>query len=191
MVAPRAMSRSGSHQSRRQYQLRSSVWPGRGAVHQLGTVPVDGRHLVDGFTWTSADIASDGVHPTAGAVDKVVLALLAFLKSDPTAAAWFLRLTVDVSGHDKSSELLGRSEPLSPVCQPGSEEQDCRRREDQKPRPAGQPAGQACVRQVEPREAHDRHGGAQTFAQPRQHKTDQDPERKEQELDPFGWADLG
>lgn len=44
----------------------------------------------DGLTWTVDDLTQDCTHPTDGGKDKVANLLLAFLKSDPAAQAWFL-----------------------------------------------------------------------------------------------------
>jgi hypothetical protein len=52
----------------------------------------DGVHRrSDGFTWACEDFASDGTHPSESGRLKVAHALLAFLKSDPTARLWFSR----------------------------------------------------------------------------------------------------
>ena len=49
----------------------------------------------DGFTWLCSDLESDFTHPSAsGGVPKVGAHLLAFFKTDPTAAPWFLKRTV-------------------------------------------------------------------------------------------------
>jgi hypothetical protein len=49
----------------------------------------------DGFTWLCSDLESDFTHPNAGGgVPKVASHLLAFFKTDPTAAPWFLKRTV-------------------------------------------------------------------------------------------------
>jgi hypothetical protein len=45
----------------------------------------------DGFTWACSDLASDFIHPSATGVRKVADQLLAFFKTDPTAAPWFLK----------------------------------------------------------------------------------------------------
>lgn len=55
-----------------------------------GTVPRS-----DGFTWLCSDLESDFTHPSAtGGVPKVAHELLAYFKTDPTAAPWFLRRRV-------------------------------------------------------------------------------------------------
>ncbi|HMA32870.1 MAG TPA: hypothetical protein VKY74_00210 [Chloroflexia bacterium] len=43
----------------------------------------------DGLTWACTDVQSDGTHPSASGVQKVVNLLLPFFKTDPTAAPWF------------------------------------------------------------------------------------------------------
>jgi hypothetical protein len=45
----------------------------------------------DGFSWTCQDVQADGTHPSnpAGRI-KVSTQLLNFLKTDDTAAPWFL-----------------------------------------------------------------------------------------------------
>ncbi|MFZ1221096.1 MAG: hypothetical protein WAO00_17520, partial [Chthoniobacterales bacterium] len=49
----------------------------------------------DGFAWLCSDLESDFTHPSAsGGVPKVATHLLAFFKTDPTAAPWFLKQTV-------------------------------------------------------------------------------------------------
>ncbi len=46
----------------------------------------------DGLVWLCTDLEDDFTHPSAtGGVPKVARQLLAFFKTDPTAAAWFLR----------------------------------------------------------------------------------------------------
>ncbi len=52
----------------------------------------DGAHgRSDGLTWGCGDFASDGTHPSEAGRLKVAHALLAFVKSDPTARPWFGR----------------------------------------------------------------------------------------------------
>ena len=49
----------------------------------------------DGFIWECADLKTDFTHPSVdGGVPKVGTQLLAFFKTDSTAAPWFLRSTV-------------------------------------------------------------------------------------------------
>ena len=43
----------------------------------------------DGLTWACADVQSDGTHPSASGVQKVVNLLLPFFKSNVTARDWF------------------------------------------------------------------------------------------------------
>jgi len=45
----------------------------------------------DGLVWESADFQADGTHPSTTGQVKVANLLLNFLKSDPTAAPWFLK----------------------------------------------------------------------------------------------------
>jgi PKD repeat protein len=45
----------------------------------------------DGFTWLSTDLSGDLTHPSVNGVQKVAEELLAFFKTDPTAASWFLK----------------------------------------------------------------------------------------------------
>ena len=45
----------------------------------------------DGMVWTQADLGPDGTHPSTTGTDKVAGMLLTFLKTDPTAAPWFLK----------------------------------------------------------------------------------------------------
>lgn len=45
----------------------------------------------DGFVWSCTDVAADFTHPSASGRAKVADQLLAFFKTDPTAAPWFLR----------------------------------------------------------------------------------------------------
>jgi hypothetical protein len=40
--------------------------------------------------WTCADVAEDGIHPSASGRLKVARLLLAFFTSDPTARPWFV-----------------------------------------------------------------------------------------------------
>ena len=47
----------------------------------------------DGFQWQCNDLAPDFVHPSNNGVAKIGNLLHAFFKSDPTAAAWYLRRT--------------------------------------------------------------------------------------------------
>jgi hypothetical protein len=44
----------------------------------------------DGLTWLCSDFGADGTHPGPDAREKVAQALLAFVHSEPTAAAWYL-----------------------------------------------------------------------------------------------------
>jgi len=44
----------------------------------------------DGLTWICSDFAPDGTHPSTSGREKVAQALLAFVRSEPTAAAWYL-----------------------------------------------------------------------------------------------------
>jgi hypothetical protein len=43
----------------------------------------------DGFTWTRADISSDGIHPSEAGKRKAAESLLRFFKSDAYASPWF------------------------------------------------------------------------------------------------------
>jgi len=45
----------------------------------------------DGFTWACSDLENDFTHPNTNGVAKVADQLLAFFKTDPLAAPWFLR----------------------------------------------------------------------------------------------------
>jgi len=45
----------------------------------------------DGLSWACSDFAADGTHPSGSGREKVAQALLAFVKSDPTAREWFAR----------------------------------------------------------------------------------------------------
>jgi len=45
----------------------------------------------DGLVWQQDDLGRDGTHPAVSGREKVGRLLLAFLKSDPCAKAWFLR----------------------------------------------------------------------------------------------------
>jgi PKD repeat protein len=47
----------------------------------------------DGFTWLESDVRPDKVHPSARGETKVADQLLAFFKTDPTTAPWFLMPT--------------------------------------------------------------------------------------------------
>jgi hypothetical protein len=51
-----------------------------------GTIPRS-----DGLTWPITDVAADLTHPSSSGVRKVADQLLAFFKTDPTAAPWFFR----------------------------------------------------------------------------------------------------
>jgi hypothetical protein len=51
------------------------------------------RGRSDGFTWLCSDLQSDFTHPSANGVSKVDQQLLAFFKTQATAAPWFLRST--------------------------------------------------------------------------------------------------
>lgn len=44
----------------------------------------------DGLVWTRADVANDGVHPSASGQLKVGDLLLGFFKTDPLARQWFV-----------------------------------------------------------------------------------------------------
>jgi PKD repeat protein len=44
----------------------------------------------DGFTWTVNDVGTDLTHPSPSGIAKVGQMLLAFFKTDPTSAPWFL-----------------------------------------------------------------------------------------------------
>ena len=48
----------------------------------------------DGFTWRCKDLQGDFIHPASSGVAKVADQLLAFFKTDPTAATWFLKQNV-------------------------------------------------------------------------------------------------
>jgi hypothetical protein len=48
------------------------------------------RHC-DGFVWTRADVASDGLHPSLSGLTKYANMLLHQMTTDPTATPWFLR----------------------------------------------------------------------------------------------------
>lgn len=50
-----------------------------------GTTP-----RADGFTWSCSDLQSDGTHPSTNGRQKVANALLAFVRTDPTAREWYL-----------------------------------------------------------------------------------------------------
>lgn len=47
----------------------------------------------DGFTWLCSDLQNDFTHPSSSGVNKVDQQLLAFFKTHPTAAPWFLKST--------------------------------------------------------------------------------------------------
>jgi len=49
------------------------------------------RPRSDGLTWACGDFGSDGTHPSDAGRQKVAGLLLSFVKSDPTARAWFSR----------------------------------------------------------------------------------------------------
>ncbi len=55
----------------------------------LWTDGVKGRK--DGLVWRREDLGEDGTHPSPSGRAKVARMLLDFLKSDPTARAWFLK----------------------------------------------------------------------------------------------------
>jgi hypothetical protein len=44
----------------------------------------------DGLTWSCADLADDGTHPSGSGRQKVAGLLLDFVRTDPTAREWFL-----------------------------------------------------------------------------------------------------
>lgn len=44
----------------------------------------------DGLVWACSDLEPDGTHPSQAGRQKVADLLLAFVKSDPTARAWFV-----------------------------------------------------------------------------------------------------
>ncbi|CAN5834849.1 hypothetical protein BH24ACI5_BH24ACI5_10840 [soil metagenome] len=44
----------------------------------------------DGLTWSCSELNSDGTHPSSAGRQKVANALLAFVRSDPTAREWYL-----------------------------------------------------------------------------------------------------
>ncbi len=50
------------------------------------------RGRSDGLSWRCSDFQEDGTHPATTAREKVAALLLDFLKTDPTARPWFLRL---------------------------------------------------------------------------------------------------
>jgi PKD repeat protein len=77
---------------------------GRNALsHELGEAPwlawgpylwVDGETpRTDGLVWLAADLTGDCTHPSGSGRAKVADQLLAFFKSDPVSAPWFLRGT--------------------------------------------------------------------------------------------------
>jgi len=45
----------------------------------------------DGLVWEQKDFSSDGTHPSQSGRDKVAKMLLEFFKTDPAAAAWFVK----------------------------------------------------------------------------------------------------
>jgi hypothetical protein len=45
----------------------------------------------DGFVWTRADVAQDGLHPSLSGLTKYANMLLYQMTTDPTATPWFLR----------------------------------------------------------------------------------------------------
>jgi hypothetical protein len=45
----------------------------------------------DGFVWTRADIAEDGLHPSLSGLTKYATMLLGQMTTDPTATPWFLK----------------------------------------------------------------------------------------------------
>jgi hypothetical protein len=47
------------------------------------------RGRADGLTWSCADVAADGTHPSASGRAKVARLLLRFFEHDPTARPWF------------------------------------------------------------------------------------------------------
>lgn len=47
----------------------------------------------DGFVWLCEDVLKDFTHPSTSGIAKVANQLVAFFKTDPTAAPWFLRGT--------------------------------------------------------------------------------------------------
>jgi PKD repeat protein len=52
----------------------------------------------DGFNWLESDVRADKVHPSASGETKTAEELLAFFKSDPTTAPWFLLPTPSGQG---------------------------------------------------------------------------------------------
>ncbi len=64
----------------------SGVWVGWGPyLWADGTTP-----RADGLTWPRGDFIGDGTHPSSSGIGKVAGQLLAFLKTTPHAACWFL-----------------------------------------------------------------------------------------------------
>jgi PKD repeat protein len=62
------------------------------------------RPRSDGFVWFCSDLQSDFTHPSTNGVYKVANQLLAFFKTDPTTAPWFLK----------------KSSPNGPTCAPSA-----------------------------------------------------------------------
>jgi len=61
-------------------------WLGWGPY--LWTDGTKGR--ADGFTWTCADVAADGTHPSREGQEKVGRLLLSFFTKDRTTRTWFI-----------------------------------------------------------------------------------------------------
>jgi hypothetical protein len=72
--------------------LRSSLWVGWGPY--LWTDGSKGRKS-DALTWTRADVADDGTHPSIPGRQKIARLLFDFFATDPTASPWFLKSGVE------------------------------------------------------------------------------------------------
>jgi len=67
----------------------------------------------DGFTWPCSDVVSDFTHPSSNGVYAVASQLLAFFKTDPTTAPWFLKKTVSPPSLSASAQFASGVAPLT------------------------------------------------------------------------------
>ena len=76
----------------------------------------------DGIFWTTADVQSDGTHPSQSGQRKVGAMLLTFFKSDPTSRWWFLANPAATTPRRRAVRSQERSLPSSEAAEEIDEE---------------------------------------------------------------------